>query len=164
MRNLEREIATCCRKIAKDWLASGRPETKIYEVTPESLTIYLGVEKYRANAKEEEDEIGLANGLAVTIHRRRPPGGRGHGGAGQGQADAHRQARDVMQESAQAAMSYVRSRAQSLGLTRDFQTKIDIHVHFPEALSPRTARPRASRWRRPSRRRCCAFPCGRTSR
>jgi ATP-dependent Lon protease len=137
VRNLEREIATCCRKIAKDWLASGRPKKKTYEVTPESLKIYLGVEKYRSNMKEEENEIGLANGLAVTSH----------GGdllpaevtvmPGKGKLTLTGKLGDVMQESAQAAMSYIRSRAQSLGLQRDFQTKIDGHVHFPEGAIPK---------------------------
>ena len=137
VRNLEREIATCCRKIAKDWLAGGRPKKKSYEATPEALQTYLGIEKYRANKKEEGNEIGLANGLAVTSH----------GGdllpaeltviPGKGKLTLTGKLGDVMQESAQAAMSYIRSRAQSLGLQRDFQTKIDVHVHFPEGAIPK---------------------------
>jgi ATP-dependent Lon protease len=137
VRNLEREIATCCRKIAKDWLAAGRPRKKIYEATPEALQTYLGIEKFRSNKKEEGNEIGLANGLAVTSH----------GGdllpaeltviPGKGKLTLTGKLGDVMQESAQAAMSYIRSRAQSLGLQRDFQTKIDVHVHFPEGAIPK---------------------------
>jgi ATP-dependent Lon protease len=137
VRNLEREIATCCRKIAKDWLAAGRPRKKAYEATPEALQTYLGIEKFRSNKKEEGDEIGLANGLAVTAH----------GGdllpaeltviPGKGKLTLTGKLGDVMQESAQAAMSYIRSRAQSLGLQRDFQTKIDVHVHFPEGAIPK---------------------------
>jgi ATP-dependent Lon protease len=137
VRNLEREIATCCRKIAKDWLAAGRPRKKTYEATPEALQTYLGIEKFRSNKKEEGNEIGLANGLAVTSH----------GGdllpaeltviPGKGKLTLTGKLGDVMQESAQAAMSYIRSRAQSLGLQRDFQTKIDVHVHFPEGAIPK---------------------------
>ena len=137
VRNLEREIANVCRKIAKEWLTDGRPEDKRYEVTPEALATYLGVEKYRANKKEDENEIGLANGLAVTMH----------GGdllpsevtvmPGKGKLTLTGKLGDVMQESAQAAMSYIRSRADSLSLQRDFQTKIDVHVHFPEGAIPK---------------------------
>ncbi|MCG8422296.1 MAG: endopeptidase La [Proteobacteria bacterium] len=137
VRNLERSIATCCRKIAKEWLASGKPGDKTYQVTPDILEKYLGVEKFRANKKEDHNEIGLTNGLAVTMH----------GGdllptevtvmPGKGKLTLTGKLGDVMQESAQAAMSYIRSRAQSLGLRRDFQTKIDVHVHFPEGAIPK---------------------------
>jgi ATP-dependent Lon protease len=137
VRSLERSIATCCRKIAKEWLASGQEEDQVFEVTPDSLEPYLGVQKYRANKKEEQNAIGLANGLAVTMH----------GGdllpsevtvlPGKGKLTLTGKLGDVMQESAQAAMSYIRSRADSLGLRRDFQTKIDVHVHFPEGAIPK---------------------------
>ena len=137
VRNLERSIANCCRKIAKEWLATGKPDNETYTVTPDLLEKYLGVEKYRSNKKEEENEIGLTNGLAVTMH----------GGdllptevmvmPGKGKLTLTGKLGEVMQESAQAAMSYIRSRAQSLGLRRDFQTKIDVHVHFPEGAIPK---------------------------
>ncbi|ACY17476.1 endopeptidase La [Haliangium ochraceum] len=137
VRNLERELATCCRKLAKDWLTHKKPKKKAYEVTPELLQSYLGVEKFRANKREEANDIGLANGLAVTSH----------GGdllpaevavmPGKGKLTLTGKLGDVMQESAQAAMSYIRSRALSLGLTHDFQTKIDGHVHFPEGAIPK---------------------------
>jgi ATP-dependent Lon protease len=137
VRNLEREIATVCRKIAKEWLSSGRKADASYAVTGETLPSYLGVEKYRENRRELADEIGLCNGLAVTMF----------GGdllptevtvvPGKGKLTLTGKLGDVMQESAQAAMSYIRSRSESFGLARDFQTKTDIHVHFPEGAIPK---------------------------
>jgi len=137
VRSLEREIATVSRKIAKHWLAAGRPDDKDYRVTPETLLEWLGPERYRENKREATDEIGLANGLAVTIF----------GGdllptevtvvPGKGKLTLTGKLGEVMQESAQAAMSYIRSRAESFGLSRDFQTKVDIHVHFPEGAIPK---------------------------
>jgi ATP-dependent Lon protease len=137
VRNLEREIATVSRKIAKDWLASGRPTDKTYKVTAEAIPEWLGVERYRENKREQADEIGLANGLAVTMF----------GGdllptevtvvPGKGKLTLTGKLGEVMQESAQAAMSYIRSRSESFGLSRDFQTKVDIHVHFPEGAIPK---------------------------
>ena len=107
VRNLERELATVCRKIAKEYLASNKQQT-VFEVTPEKLATWLGVEKYREARREKEDEIGLANGLAVTSF----------GGdllttevtivPGKGKLTLTGKLGEVMQESAQAAMSYLR--------------------------------------------------------
>ena len=137
VRNLEREIATVCRKIAKAWLASNRAPDSVFDVTPEKLPEWLGVEKYREARLEKEDEIGLANGLAVTMF----------GGdllsaevtivPGKGKLTLTGKLGEVMQESAQAAMSYLRSRAGTFGLSNDFQNKVDIHVHFPEGAIPK---------------------------
>ena len=137
VRAFEREIATVCRKIAKDWLAGGKPEGATFEVSPDALARYLGVEKYRETQREGADEIGLANGLAVTMV----------GGdllpaevtvvPGKGKVTLTGKLGDVMQESAQAAITYLRSRADTLGLPRDFQNKVDIHVHFPEGAIPK---------------------------
>lgn len=137
VRNLEREIGTVCRKIAKDWLQGGREDGKKYNIRPKDLAKYLGIAKYRKTTKEEQNEIGLANGLAVTMH----------GGdllpaevtivPGKGKLTLTGKLGEVMQESAQAAMSYIRSRAESLGLVTDFNTKVDIHVHFPEGAIPK---------------------------
>ena len=136
VRAFEREIATVCRKIAKDWLAKGRAPQS-YDVTTEMLPEWLGVEKYREARREKEDEIGLANGLAVTMF----------GGdlltaevtivPGKGKLTLTGKLGEVMQESAQAAISYLRSRATTLGLSNDFQNKVDIHVHFPEGAIPK---------------------------
>jgi ATP-dependent Lon protease len=86
---------------------------------------------------EDSDEIGLVNGLAVTNVRRRSAAHRGHRRARQGQAGASpASSAKVMQESAQAAMSYVRSRA-SPRPRADFYQKVDVHVHFPEGAVPK---------------------------
>jgi ATP-dependent Lon protease len=137
VRSLEREIATVSRKIAKEWLASGRPTDRTFTVAPEALPAWLGPERYRESKREMADEIGLANGLAVTMF----------GGdllptevtvvPGKGKLTLTGKLGEVMQESAQAAMSYIRSRSESFGLSRDFQTKVDIHVHFPEGAIPK---------------------------
>jgi len=137
VRNLEREIATVCRKIAKEWLAGGRKTDTTFDVISDKLPAWLGVEKYREARREKEDEIGLANGLAVTMF----------GGdlltaevtivPGKGKLTLTGKLGEVMQESAQAAMSYLRSRAGTFGLSNDFQNKVDIHVHFPEGAIPK---------------------------
>ncbi|HKA88484.1 MAG TPA: endopeptidase La [Haliangiales bacterium] len=136
VRGLEREISTICRKIAKEVVKKGKDGTK-YRVTTKNLSKFLGVHRYRYSKKEERDDIGLTNGLAVTMH----------GGdllatevsvmPGKGKLVLTGKLGDVMQESAQAAMSYVRSRAESLGLEREFYQKVDIHVHFPEGAIPK---------------------------
>ncbi len=137
VRNFERELATVCRKIAKEWLAGGKSADAKFDVTPDKLPHWLGVEKYREARREKEDEIGLANGLAVTAF----------GGdllsaevtivPGKGKLTLTGKLGEVMQESAQAAMSYLRSRAGTFGLSNDFQNKVDIHVHFPEGAIPK---------------------------
>jgi ATP-dependent Lon protease len=137
VRSLEREISTICRKIAKEVVAMDDGRVAKFKMTPRSIPKYLGPHKFRSNRKEEKDEIGLTNGLAVTMH----------GGdllanevtvlPGKGKLVLTGKLGDVMQESAQAAMSYVRSRAQAFGLDRDFYQKIDIHVHFPEGAIPK---------------------------
>jgi ATP-dependent Lon protease len=137
VRNLEREIATVCRKIAKHWLAHGKTAGASYTVTPDALPEWLGIEKYRETRREKEDEIGLANGLAVTMF----------GGdlltaevtivPGKGKLTLTGKLGEVMQESAQAAMSYLRSRSGTFGLSNDFQNKVDVHVHFPEGAIPK---------------------------
>jgi ATP-dependent Lon protease len=137
VRSLEREIGAIIRKLAKEWLATQQEEGKKYILSPKQLGKYLGVPKYRKNRKEDANEIGLANGLAVTMH----------GGdllpaevtivPGKGKLTLTGKLGEVMQESAQAAMSYIRSRCESLGLVRDFQLKVDIHVHFPEGAIPK---------------------------
>ncbi|MBX3155282.1 MAG: endopeptidase La [Deltaproteobacteria bacterium] len=136
VRSLEREVATVCRKIAKEWLAGGRSQST-FDVTTDKLTAWLGVEKYREARREKDDEIGLANGLAVTMF----------GGdlltaevtivPGKGKLTLTGKLGEVMQESAQAAMSYLRSRAGTFGLSNDFQNKVDVHVHFPEGAIPK---------------------------
>ncbi|MSP62308.1 MAG: endopeptidase La [Myxococcales bacterium] len=138
VRSLEREISTVCRKVAKDVVKLGEKKKGAeFRITARNVPKFLGPHKFRSNRKEEKDEIGLCNGLAVTMH----------GGdllasevtvlPGKGKLVLTGKLGEVMQESAQAAMSYVRSRAQVFGLDRDFYQKIDIHVHFPEGGIPK---------------------------
>ena len=130
VRSLEREIASISRKIARKVVAEGKNPI---EVVAKDVPSYLGVPKFRVGKKEEHDEIGLTNGLSVTSN----------GGGellacevavvpGKGKLVITGLLEKGMEESAQAAMSYVRSRAEALGLDPDFYQKVDVHVHFPE--------------------------------
>jgi len=135
VRNLEREIATISRKVAKEVAMKGRD--KKIRVTMKALEKYLGVPKYRFGLAEEKDEIGMVTGLAWTEF----------GGEllttevtimpGKGKLIITGKLGDVMQESAQAAMSYVRSRAMLFGFEKDFYQRIDIHIHVPEGAIPK---------------------------
>ena len=135
VRSLEREIASVCRKIAREYLADRA--TTSWKVTPKRLLKYLGPHRFRVGQQQGSDEIGVTNGLAVTSH----------GGdllvtevsivSGKGKLVLTGQLGDVMQESAQAAISYIRSRAPSLGIDRDFYSRADIHVHLPEGAIPK---------------------------
>ncbi len=134
VRNLEREIGNVCRKIARRVVSN--PEHK-EAVTAENLTDILGVSKFRDSQVHDKNEIGLVTGLAWTEM----------GGSilqtevqvvdGKGKMTATGQLGDVMQESAQAALTYIRSRAHHLGLPRDFYKNIDIHIHVPEGAIPK---------------------------
>ncbi|PKN67864.1 MAG: endopeptidase La [Deltaproteobacteria bacterium HGW-Deltaproteobacteria-15] len=135
VRNLEREISHVCRKVAKEVVAHGK-ETKI-RITANSLHKYLGVIKYRFGRTEEVDQVGLTTGLAWTDV----------GGEllqtevaimpGKGSLVLTGKLGEVMQESAQAALSYVRTRARQLRLPDKFYEKIDIHIHVPEGAIPK---------------------------
>lgn len=136
VRNLERIIASLCRKVARDRLKKNLKNKK-YRINVQSVLKYLGTPKYRYGRAEENDEIGLTTGLAWTEV----------GGellqieatlmAGSGKLTITGKLGDVMQESAQAALSYVRSRAAVLGLDEDFYQKLDIHIHVPEGAIPK---------------------------
>lgn len=136
VRNLERTIAAVCRKVARDRLKRKEPD-KQYRIARQSIGKYLGVPKFRFGLAEERDEIGLTTGMAWTevggellqIETTLMPGS--------GKMTVTGKLGDVMQESAQAALSYVRSRAMRLGLEPDFYKSIDIHVHVPEGAIPK---------------------------
>jgi ATP-dependent Lon protease len=135
VRNLEREIASICRKVAVEVVRKDR-NARI-QVGSKSLHKYLGPIKFRYGRAETEVKIGVTTGLAwtelggellateVTIM------------PGKGQLIITGKLGDVMQESAQAAMSYVRSRAAELGLEKDFYQKLDVHIHVPEGAIPK---------------------------
>ncbi len=136
VRNLEREIQNIARKIARRVVTEGK-DSKKAEITPENVNEFLGVLKYREFWLEKQNEVGLTTGLAWTEV----------GGSvlvteaaimeGKGRLTPTGKLGEVMQESAQAAMSYVRSRTATLGLAKDFYRTIDIHVHVPEGAIPK---------------------------
>jgi ATP-dependent Lon protease len=136
VRNLERSIASLFRKIARDRLKK-KAKGKRYRVSAQSVLKFLGTPKYRFGLAEEQDEIGLTTGLAWTevggellqIEATLMPG--------RGKLTITGKLGDVMQESAQAALSYVRSRGELLGLESDFYQKLDIHIHVPEGAIPK---------------------------
>ncbi len=137
VRSLERELASICRKVARKVVSADGDEPKLTRITPKLVKKYLGVAKYRFGSTEDEDKVGVATGLAYTEV----------GGEllqtevavtpGKGKLQLTGRLGEVMQESAGAAMSYIRSRAKQLGLKRDFYSNVDIHVHVPEGGTPK---------------------------
>ncbi|MBN1572274.1 MAG: endopeptidase La [Deltaproteobacteria bacterium] len=135
VRNLEREIGSICRKVAKDVVRYGREYS--VKVTPAKVRKYLGIPRYRYGKVEEEDRIGIATGMAwtevggelLTIEVTVVPG--------KGKLTITGKLGEVMQESAQAAMSYIRGRAEELGLDRGFYQNVDLHIHVPEGAIPK---------------------------
>jgi ATP-dependent Lon protease len=135
VRNLEREIGNVCRKVARR-VVSKKDKAKA-EITAANIADYLGISKFHASQVQEKSEVGLVTGLAWTEV----------GGSilqtevqvldGKGKLTLTGQLGDVMQESAQAALSYIRSRAAHLGLARDFYRALDIHIHVPEGAIPK---------------------------
>ena len=137
VRGLEREIAKICRKVVKESALSEVEQSGTLAVTTELLEVYSGVRKYNFGLAEEEDQVGQVTGLAVTrvggellsIEAAVVPGKGRHiqtGSLG-----------DVMQESIQAATTVVRSRANVLGIAKDFHEKYDLHIHMPEGATPK---------------------------
>jgi ATP-dependent Lon protease len=134
VRSLEREIGSICRKIARRVVKEGR---LALTVKPEMIYDFLGKAKFRARRKNEESEIGVSTGLAWTEV----------GGElleteigvmpGKGKLTLTGKLGEVMQESARAAVSYLRSRADLLGIEPDFNESIDVHIHVPEGAIPK---------------------------
>jgi len=135
VRNLEREISKICRKVVKEILLAS--DNKPVKVTPKNLEKYLGVKRFRFGLAEENDQVGQVTGLAwtevggelLTIEAALVPG--------KGKLIHTGQLGDVMQESIQAAMTIVRSRAASFGIDDDFYQNNDIHIHVPEGATPK---------------------------
>ena len=136
VRSLEREIGGVCRKIAREVVTRQESE-RTWQVTAQDISTYLGPEKFSRQRSEEQDEVGLTHGLAWTQHGGVMLVGEATLMPGQGKFMITGKLGEVMQESAQAAMSYVRSRARNLGLRDDFHKHIDVHVHFPEGALPK---------------------------
>ena len=135
VRNLERDIASVCRKVVKDILSNKK--TKKVHVTLGNIEKYLGVKKFRYGLAEEFDQVGQVTGLAwtsvggelLTLEASMMPG--------KGKVTHTGQLGEVMQESIHAAMTVVRSRANKFGLPEDFYEKNDFHVHVPEGATPK---------------------------
>ncbi len=135
VRNLEREIANICRKVARKVVKEGSSAT--VEISPSNAGDFLGIVKYRDLGAETHNEIGLATGLAWTEVGGQVMGTEVSLMEGKGRLTLTGKLGDVMQESAQAAMSYVRSRSLQFGLPKDFYRHLDIHVHVPEGAIPK---------------------------
>jgi ATP-dependent Lon protease len=135
VRNLEREISKICRKVVKNLLL--KPQSAKVDVTPKNLDDYLGVQRFRYGRAEDHDQVGQVTGLAwtevggelLTIEATVVPG--------KGKLIHTGQLGGVMQESIQAAMTVVRSRAALLGIEPDFHQKYDVHIHVPEGATPK---------------------------
>jgi ATP-dependent Lon protease len=135
VRNLERELANICRKVARK-LVTEKTLDKV-EIVPSNITNYLGVLKFRDVWAEKKNEVGLAVGLAWTEVGGQVLSTEATLMQGKGRLTLTGKLGDVMQESAQAAMSYVRSRSHLFGLPKDFYRHLDIHVHVPEGAIPK---------------------------
>jgi ATP-dependent Lon protease len=135
VRNLEREIASICRKISRKVVKN--KDTNTFNITEKSLQKYLGPPRFKHGQVEEKDQIGIVTGLAWTqvggdllcIETLIMPG--------KGKVIMTGKLGDVMKESAQAAVSYVRSRADRLMIDNEFYKKYDIHIHVPEGAIPK---------------------------
>jgi ATP-dependent Lon protease len=136
VRNMERELASVCRKVARALVEEGDMD-KTVAVTKSMLGTYLGVPKVRHGQREEEAQVGVATGLAWTqvggellfVEVALMPG--------TGKIEITGKLGDVMQESAKAAISYIRSRSEFFGLRKDFYKEIDTHIHVPEGATPK---------------------------
>jgi len=140
VRNLEREIGNVCRKVARAVVSgkrNGKPLELPLMVGSETVPEYLGPLKFRELMAEKKNDIGAAVGLAWTEVGGQILTTEATIMDGKGKLTTTGKLGDVMQESAHAAMSYIRSRAQSLGLPRDFYRHLDIHVHVPEGAIPK---------------------------
>jgi len=136
VRTLEREIASICRKVAREVVKAG-DAASMNRITPAKVKKFLGVQKFRHGKADKEDRVGVCTGLAFTEV----------GGEllqievsvtqGKGKLQVTGRLGEVMQESANAAVTYVRSRAKQLGLTSGFYSKVDIHIHVPEGATPK---------------------------
>ncbi len=136
VRNLEREIASICRKSAMK-VVEENDRNKLVHVTKQGLEKFLGVTKFTYGERESEAQVGVCNGLAWTqlggemllVEVALMPG--------KGKVEITGKLGDVMQESARAALSFIRARSDLLGLKPDFYKRVDIHVHVPDGATPK---------------------------
>lgn len=134
VRNLEREVANLCRKVARKIVAA---KAKSYSITPSNLEKYLGKHRFHFDMVEGENQVGVTTGLAWTAVGGDTLQIETTAVAGSGKLVLTGQLGDVMQESAKAGISYIRSVADELGIEEDFYKKYDLHVHVPEGAVPK---------------------------
>jgi ATP-dependent Lon protease len=137
VRNLEREIANLCRKVAKNVVMDKNGKNKCYTITPKGLEKYLGKHRFHYDTVEGENKVGVTTGLAWTAV----------GGVtlqietavlpGSGKIELTGKLGDVMQESARTGISYIRSVADKYGIDPDFYKTKDLHIHIPEGAVPK---------------------------
>jgi ATP-dependent Lon protease len=138
VRTLEREIASVSRKVAREVVKAGADGPSRRErITPAKVKKYLGVQKFRFGRADESDQVGVCTGLAYTEVGGELLQTEVSVTPGRGKLQVTGRLGDVMQESANAALSYIRSRAKQLGLSRDFYSKVDLHIHVPEGATPK---------------------------
>ncbi len=135
VRNLEREITSICRKLVKRVVQKGREHSE--RVTPKNLESYLGIPKYRRSEIDKKDEIGGAIGMAWTEFGGELLTFEATKVHGKGNFTLTGQLGEIMQESAQAAFSYVRGKIFELNIARDLHKNFDIHIHVPEGSTPK---------------------------
>lgn len=136
VRSLERTITTVMRKIAKEMVTEEKPDFNM-EITPANLSDYLGPAKWTRTKAEESDEVGVATGMVwtqiggdiVSVEATTMPG--------EGKLNMTGQLQEVMRESVQTAVAYIRSRAESFGISKNQFEKNDIHIHIPEGAVPK---------------------------
>ena len=136
VRNLERTITTVMRKVAREIVTEETPDLKV-EVTPDNLSAYLGPAKWTRTKAEERDEVGVATGMVwtqiggdiVSVEATTMPG--------EGKLSMTGQLQEVMRESVQTAVAYIRSRSESFGLADNRFDQQDIHIHIPEGAVPK---------------------------
>jgi ATP-dependent Lon protease len=140
VRNLEREIGNVCRKVARSVVNAQSEKKKAVEktvVNPARIQELLGPQKFREQGVEKKNEVGASVGLAWTEVGGQILTTEAAIMEGRGRLTTTGKLGDVMQESAQAAMAYIRSRAHRMGLPRDFYRHLDIHLHVPEGAIPK---------------------------
>lgn len=134
VRNLERQVATLCRKVARDIVVEKTTQGK---VSAQNISQYLGIPKYRYGLAEKENEVGVVTGLAWTEVGGDVLNVEVQTFKGKGRLTLTGQLGDVMKESAQAGYSYIRAVADEWGISEDFYEKVDIHIHVPEGAIPK---------------------------
>ncbi len=134
LRNLEREIASICRKVARK-IAEGKGE--LTRITRANIHLFLGAPKFLRESEQEHHEIGVATGLAWTSTGGEVLYVEASLSRGRGNLTLTGQLGDIMKESAQAAVSYARAHAKELGIEEDFYQKLDIHIHVPAGAIPK---------------------------